>query len=134
MKKTYKRRRSVKHSIFRYQQTQPTPDTNARTFRHEYYGGAGIYGHKIWVNVTQCAPGHFALIPQWFSKYYGTLPVELNGQEFTPTELTVFLYLNREPETDQDNWTADQVHNVDLTAVAHQDVKPDTKPDGNPDD
>lgn len=117
MKKKFKRRPGHGRFVPRKRRDPGPKKTEATAFRHEYYGGAGIFGHKIWVRVTRCAPGHFHKIPQWFSKYYGKLPVVLNGQEFTPTELTVFLYLNREPETDQDNWTADQVHTVDLTAV-----------------
>lgn len=81
-------------------------------FRHECYGFAGkTRGHKIWVKLTDSREKLEELADTlWI--YYKDQPVVLGHREFKPTELTVFFYFNRQPETDADNWVADKVVEV----------------------
>lgn len=81
-----------------------------RIFRQECYGGGGVFGHKIWVSLAETPDKKaLAVLTTKLSDKARALPVLLNSQSFAATEVTVFVYYGRQPETDKDNWLADKV-------------------------
>lgn len=87
-------------------------------FRHEDYGSGDVFGHKIWVDLATAgkieADEDLGDLSDLMSTRYRDQPVIINGHEFQPTEVTLFVYFSRRPTTDQDNWTADKIITLSL--------------------
>lgn len=84
-------------------------------FRHECYGSGGIFGHKFWVNLSSNPDKRtLGVLLGKLSNKAKERAVILNGQTFPATEVTIFIYYNRQPATDKDNWSADKVMTAPL--------------------
>lgn len=95
--------------------TRKTPNLRLyKLFRHEFYGMAGLYGHKVWVEFKSSTSLDETSVTNMVKEKYGQKKVVLGGHEFDPTEITIFIYFNRRPFTAQDNWIADKVIEVEL--------------------
>lgn len=92
-----------------------TRKTVYQEFRHECYGGGGIFGHKVWVTVAE-EPDKKALavfLGKMIAKFKPA-PCILNGRSFAANELTVFVYYGPQPESGKDDWTANKIITVPL--------------------
>jgi hypothetical protein len=82
-------------------------------FRREDYGGGGTFGHTIWIDLATAgaieADEDVGDLVDLITTRYRDTAVTLNGREFPPTEITLFVYFSRRPATNQDNWMADKV-------------------------
>jgi hypothetical protein len=87
-------------------------------FRQEGHGVGGIFGHKIWIDLATAgaiaADEELGDLADLITARYRDTAVTLNGREFEPTEITLFVYFSRRPATDRDDWIADKVITLEL--------------------